>query len=159
MKKFFLTLMFLLVFACRANAQNVSFESVQLATHMVEQNWSQVENMFRLIEPGLRAELEKGSATKDAAKTFSEEFFKNITKENIAKSFAEILRQEFTDQEIAQINSFATSPIGKKYTQLFNDPKQSERLVKPALRAACDASSKKLGFFDRGSLNSMCRGQ
>ena len=158
MKKMIFISLIALFFAPITRAQGYSFESVQLATFMVEKNWKQAESTLKLMSAGLREQAEKGGATKEAARVLLDEFSKNFTKDVFAKQYAQILTKEMTPQEIIQIYTFVTSPAGSKFAEIFTDEKQGIVLVTPAMRAACEASNKKLSFFDRGSLNSFCRG-
>ncbi len=158
MKKTIFISLIALLFAQTTRAQSFSFESVQLATFMVEKNWKQAESTLKLMSSGLREQVEKGGASKEAARVLLDEFSKNFTKDLFAKQYAQILTKEMTPQEISQIYTFVTSPAGSKFAEIFTDEKQGITLITPAMKAACEASNKKLSFFDRGSLNTLCGG-
>jgi hypothetical protein len=157
MKKQLLIYILALFLVPHVKAQGFSFESVQLATILIEQNWKTVESSMGLMSAGLRDNLEKNGATKEAARVFMDDFGKGLNKDSFTKAYAEILNKEMNPQEIAQVYAFVNSPVGKKFYQLFSDDKQGIALLAPVIKSACESSSKKLGFFDRGSLNSLCR--
>jgi hypothetical protein len=139
-----------------SNAQTVSYDAVRLAEQITESAWPSFEHTLGILGPGLEVEIRKSGATESAARAVVEEIRKLITRDNVARITATIISDKFTAPEMTELRGFLQSPAGRKYLDIFSDVSNSS-LMLPLLRQACEASERRLGFFDRGSINTFCR--
>ena len=158
MKHFLILALFSLGSWSNSIAQNVSYDAVQLSNVLIEKSWKATEVAIPTLLLGVKAQLEKGGATKESSRVLVEELQKSFTKENFGRGFAKVLSEKFSAEELRQISEFLASPVGKKYFELFGSEEQGLKVIEFILKSACDASKEKLSFFDRGSINSVCRG-
>jgi hypothetical protein len=158
MKKLIFIIFFLSILSPKIFAQNVSYDSVQLANLLVERQWSSLDQIVKLMEPGLTKELEKSGATIDASRILIEEMYKNFNKNNVGRGFAKFISDEFTPSEVKQLLEFWQSPVAEKYMKLVSSEKQAAAIVSFVMKEACASANNKLSFFDRGSINQSCRG-
>jgi len=139
-----------------ASAQTVSFESVRLADAMLNTTWPGMEASLPLIISGFKGQLKSGGASERASEVLSEEFQRNNTKENFAKSLALLLSESFSEAELKELAAFLLSPVGQRYLRLNSDAMKSPRFVLSMFNDACLTSARRLTASEWASIASIC---
>jgi hypothetical protein len=138
------------------SAQTANYDAFRLSEKIIEQNWSTVQSVLPLLMSGLKTQLESSGATKDAAKTLTEELLNNFTKESYGRGLSKELSERFTVEEMKQLSDYLSSPVVKKYTEFSTSQEQQQKILNSIFKSTCESTKKKLGFFDSGSINSVC---
>jgi hypothetical protein len=139
-----------------AFSQPVTYDAVKFTDLVIESSWKTVESVVPVLLAGVKTQLETGGATKEAAKVLTEELQKSFTKENFARGYSKQLAEKFGAEEISALSAFYSSSVGKKFLEFSSSDDQNQKVVQYILKATCDSVKQKLGFFDRGSINSTC---
>jgi hypothetical protein len=137
-------------------AQTANYDAFRLSEKLIEQNWSTVQSILPLLMSGLKTQLESSGATKDAAKTLTEELQNNFTKESYGRGLSKELSERFTVEEMKQLSDYLASPVAKKFAEFSNSQEQQQKILNSIIKSTCESTKQKLGFFDRGSINSVC---
>ena len=155
MKTILRTLILLaLLSACAA--QTVSFEAVRLADTMLETGWPTMQNSLPVIISGMQSQLRTAGVTEQASKAYGEELVRSMTRDNLAKWYAQALTDSMSETELREIGTFLRSSVGQKYTKFNNDLAKGGEHFKPILKQACLAANERLSSTDRSSLSRTC---
>ena len=152
----------LLLFICcfaplAARSQAVTFDSVKIAETLIAANWVQLEGILPVIFTSLETDLKSGGATEKASKIFTDEIRKLMSREGVTRAYSQLIAAKLNADEQRETLTFMNSTAGQKYLALSKQS-ASEEFLLPMVKQACAGANPQLGFFDRGSLNRMCRG-
>ena len=155
MKKL-LTFLCWVVASTSAVSQTVTYEAVRLTDQLIEGSWKTVEVAVPTMLAGLKAQLESSGASKEASKTLTEELQRNFTKVNFARGLASQISEKFTVDEVVRLSEFYSSPLGQKLLKFNTSEDVALQSVQYIFKLSCDSAKQKIGFFDRGTINSAC---
>jgi hypothetical protein len=151
-----LALVCLFAVSSAALSQTLNYEAVRLTDQLIEGSWKSVEVVVPAILAGMKVQLETGGASKEASKTFTEELQRNFTKDNFARGYSKQVSEKFSVDEIVKLSEFYSSPLGQKLLKFSTSEDVGAQSVQLIIKASCDSVKQKLGFFDRGTINSVC---
>ena len=134
----------------------VSYEAVRFTDQVIEGSWKNVETVIPAILAGLKTQLETSGASKEASKALTDELQRNFTKENLARGYSKQVFEKFTADEIAKLSEFYSSAVGQKFLKFGTSEEANTQSVQYIMKTSCDSVKQKLGFFDRGTINSVC---
>lgn len=152
---------FLLSICCfaplAARSQAVTFDSVKIAETLIAANWAQFEVVLPVMFTSLETDLKSGGATEKASKIFADEMRKLMSREGVTRAYSQLIAAKLNADEQRDTLTFLNSAAGLKYLALTKQS-AAEEFILPMVKQACAGANPQLGFFDRGSLNRMCRG-
>jgi len=143
MKRVFAAILFT-TWALSASAQTVSYEAVRVADLIITDSaWKPVGEMFSLVidqasrDPKLKAK-------NNADIVLVEELRRSLNRENFAKAMAQALTDNFSVDELKEIERFLRSPVGQKWASLSEKLTSDPKFFQPMIDQACDAAAKRL---------------
>ena len=139
-----------------AFSQTVTYEAVRLTDQLIEGSWKNVERTVPTMLAGLGVQLEGAGASKEASKALTEELQRNFTKDNFAKGYSKQLSDRFSTEAVVKLTEFYASPLGQKFLKFSSSEEAGIQSVQLIIKSSCDTVKQKLGFFDRGTINSVC---
>ncbi len=153
-------IIFLLILPTQVGAQEYPKPAYQVAKAMVDPEWEKVQ---KILNPAV-AELEKGLASSgvsgNVSKIWSEEFAKNLTRENLTLVVSEMLEKELESDDLKTLADFFYSPLGIKYrafvSKISNDQEFLRNAFIPILKKSCTSARERLGFFEKRDLDKIC---
>ena len=155
MKRLLCSLVFSLG-TCSVFAQNISYDSVRIAELWTESTTQIVDNLLPSLIITIEANLKSSGGTEKGSKALAEAIRNVFTTDNLSRVVAQMISDKLNPDDQRQLLVFLQSPLGKKFLLINKETTSDTKYLTPLFKQACDAAKGQLGFFDRGSLNSIC---
>lgn len=143
-------------FSINVNAQNVTYEAVQIAQVTMERSWRTMEETMPMLYGQIETHFQKDGLSAGGASIFSDELKKLLNKDSFTRLFAQTISNRLSVDEQRQTLSFLLTPAGIKFQESMNETDDSRKLLLPMFKQACAAATTRAAGADRQFFQTNC---